>query len=333
MLATFVALTGQDSQTLETEDSVNILPALLGNPEENLRKELVLAPSKSNLLSLRKGKWMYIPGRGSGGFRGSKPQDHAWGGAPAAAFVGSVNSDIEDGKIKPNAPPAQLYDLEADVNQTRNLHNERPEVVKEMSALLATYAPPKRITAPRKGKAAAIKGAAKKTGATPSARSVSFDFELGKLEPWRVVAVEFMHVVGNRDSFFHNKGEYNKQGDYYLTTLETSATAERGSDQQTGVIVSPIFIPKGGEMTFRVGGGGGPATYVALCKADGTEVQTARGVDDQLMQRARWDLTPYAGAGMFIKIVDKSTTGWGHITVDNFQFDAEVLTEYPKIDD
>ena len=54
---------------------------------------------------------------------------------------------------------------------------------------------------------------------------------------------------------------------------------------------------------------------------------------DQLMQRARWDLTPYAGAGMFIKIVDKSTTGWGHITVDNFQFDAEVLTEYPEIDD
>ena len=36
---------------------------------------------------------------------------------------------------------------------------------------------------------------------------------------------------------------------------------------------------------------------------------------------------------MFIKIVDKSTTGWGHITVDNFQFDAEVLTEYPEIDD
>ena len=111
-----------------------------------------------------------------------------------------------------------------------------------------------------------------------------------------MVAGEFRHIIGNRDRFFHNKGEYNKQGDYYLTTLETSATAERGSDQQTGVIVSPLFIPKGGEMTFRVGGGGGPATYVALCTADGTEVQTARGVNDQLMQKASWDLTPYAGA-------------------------------------
>ena len=285
---------------------------------------------------------MYIGARGSGGFSGSKPSDHAWGGPPAAAFVGSVNSDIENGRIKEDAPPAQLYDLEADVNQTQNLYKEYPEVVNEMSALLAAYAPPKQRSASGKGrtkaaskdtKAVATNGAAEKTAATPSVRSVSFDFESGKLEPWKVVAGEFKHIVGNRDSFFHNKGDYNKQGEYYLSTLETSATAERGSDQQTGVIVSPLFIPKGGEMTFRVGGGGGPATYVALCKADGTEVQRARGVNDQLMQKARWDLTPYAGAGMFIKIVDKLTTGWGHITVDNFQFDAKVLTEYPEIDD
>jgi len=141
MLATFMALTGQDSQTLETKDSVNILPALLGNPEESLRKDLVLAPSKSYLLSLRKGKWMYIPGRGSGGFRGSRPQDHAWGGAPATAFVGSVNSDIENGRIREDAPPAQLYDLEKDVNQTINLFSQYPEVVREMETLLETYRP------------------------------------------------------------------------------------------------------------------------------------------------------------------------------------------------
>jgi len=97
------------------------------------------------------------------------------------------------------------------------------------------------------------------------------------------------------------------------------------------VIVSPLFIPKGGEMTFRVGGGGGPATYVALCAADGAEVQTARGVNDQVMQKASWDLAPYAGARMFIKIVDKSTDGWGHITADNFQFNAEVLAEYSEV--
>ena len=83
MLATFMALTGQDFRTLEDKDSVNILPALLGNPDRESSRGFGFGPSKSNLLSLRKGKWMYIPGKGSGGFRGSKPQDHAWGG-PAA---------------------------------------------------------------------------------------------------------------------------------------------------------------------------------------------------------------------------------------------------------
>ena len=80
-------------------------------------------------------------------------------------------------------------------------------------------------------------------------------------------------------------------------------------------------------MTFRVGGGSGKSTYVALCTADGIEVQFARGVNDQVMQEATWNLDAYAGKKMFIKIVDQSTTGWGHITVDDFQFDAKMVTQ------
>jgi arylsulfatase A len=83
-------------------------------------------------------------------------------------------------------------------------------------------------------------------------------------------------------------------------------------------------------MTFR-GGGSGSATYVALCTADGTVVQTAPGVNDQVMQKASWDLAPYVGKKMFVRIVDESTGGWCHITADNFQFDAEVLGLYPEM--
>lgn len=106
------------------------------------------------------------------------------------------------------------------------------------------------------------------------------------------------------------RGEYNKQGEYYLTTLETTAPAKKGSDRQTGVIVSPLFTPKSGRITFRVGGGKGAQTYVAPCTADGREVQMARGVNNQLIQKASWDLNPYLGQKMFIKIVDRSTDGW-----------------------
>lgn len=334
MLATFAAVTDQKLDKAQQADSVNMLPALVEEPEEQIRDHLVLAPNKGTHLSVRKGKWMYIPARGSGGFGGRTPNSHTFAGPAAATFVGSVNSDIEDGKIKKDAPPAQLYDLDADVNQTKNVHDEYPDVVKELTSLLAGYKPKAGSgKSPRPGKENPRgKGKpAKKTAATPSTRSASFDFESGELEPWKVVEGKFGHVIGSRAEFFRNENEYNKQGKYYLTTLEPSADAERGMDSQTGVIVSPLFVPEGGTMTFRVGGGSGDSTYVALCTADGKEVQFARGVNDQVMQEASWDLSPYAGKKMFIKVVDQSENGWGHITVDDFQFDAEVSDEYPKL--
>ncbi|MHC4994111.1 MAG: sulfatase family protein [Planctomycetota bacterium] len=142
MLATLAAATGQKLGKAQRGDSVNMLPALTGDPKKPVRDHLVLAPHKSTHLSLRKGKWMYIPNRGSGGFRGTKPGDHGFAGPPAASFVGSVNSDIANGAIKKDAPPAQLYDLDKDVNQTRNLYRERPGVVRELDALLESYRAP-----------------------------------------------------------------------------------------------------------------------------------------------------------------------------------------------
>lgn len=141
MLATFAALTGQKLDKDQQADSINMLPAFVGEPAKPLRDHLVLAPHKGTHLSVRKGRWMYIPRQGSGGFTGKKPGDHTFAGPPAVSFVGAANSDIENGKIKKDAPPAQLYDLEADVSQTRNLYNERSDVVRELVSLLARYQP------------------------------------------------------------------------------------------------------------------------------------------------------------------------------------------------
>ncbi|PQV50607.1 arylsulfatase A-like enzyme [Jejuia pallidilutea] len=141
MLATFMVVTGQNPNNLENSDSINVLPAFIDNPSEPIRDELLLAPHKSTHLSLRKGKWMYIPAKGSGGFGGSKPHHHAWGGAAAVNFVGGKNSEMENGKLKETAQVAQLYDLEKDKYQTTNVYNKFPEVVKEMEAILDTYRP------------------------------------------------------------------------------------------------------------------------------------------------------------------------------------------------
>ncbi len=330
MLATFAAVTEQEFDKTQLGDSVNMLPAMIDDPDVPVRDHLVLAPHKGTHLSIRHGNWMYIPRQGSGGFGGRKLGDHTFAGPPAASFVGSINSDIENGKIREDAPPAQLYDLASDRAQTENLYRRHPDVVEKLSSLLKQYS--SQIKRSDSGNARRPEGdPAKKTPAGPSPRTAAFDFESGKLAPWKIVEGDFGHPLGSRSEFFRSQREYNKQGEYYLTTLEPSPTAERGQDSQTGIIVSPLFIPATGSMTFRVGGGRGSATYVALCTADGKEVEQARGVNDQVMQNATWDLTPYAGQKMYLKVVDKSTTGWGHLTVDDFQFDAEVLNEYPKI--
>ena len=139
MMATFSAITGAVIREGEGQDSVNVLPALVGDPKEQVRDHLVIAASKPTHLAIRKGKWMYIRAQGSGGFTAAKRGAHAFGGPAAITYAGYENSDIKDGKIMKSAPPAQLYDLEADLNQTTNLYSKFPEVVEEMKGLLRTY--------------------------------------------------------------------------------------------------------------------------------------------------------------------------------------------------
>ena len=139
MIATFAALTGGKIQHGQGRDSINILPALTGNPSCPLRDHIVLAPFKPTHLSIRKGKWMYISAQAGGGFTAPKRGAHAFGGPAAVTYAGYKNSDIEGGKIKKGAPPAQLYDLEKDLTQTTNVYRENPEVVKELEALLNSY--------------------------------------------------------------------------------------------------------------------------------------------------------------------------------------------------
>ncbi|MGJ8653769.1 MAG: sulfatase family protein [Opitutaceae bacterium] len=128
--ATFATVAGRELSAAEQLDSINMLPEFIGNPSEPLRTEMIITPNKPSHMSLRKGKWMYIPAKGDGGFGGN---------VAATKLVGTPNSDIVNGKIKKGAPRAQLYDLEADVNQTTNLYNQYPEVAEQMAADLKAY--------------------------------------------------------------------------------------------------------------------------------------------------------------------------------------------------
>ena len=150
LIATLASLTGVKLKSGHGRDSVNVLPALTGEPVRQLRNHVLLAARQPAHLAVRKGKWMYIGAQGGGGFASTRKGSHTFGGPASLVFTKRENSDIENGRIKKTAPPAQLYDLDADLYQTTNLFRQHPEVVKEMQALLATYAPPKRSRAPKK---------------------------------------------------------------------------------------------------------------------------------------------------------------------------------------
>ena len=144
LIATLAALTGTTLKQGQGRDSVNVMPALTGRPKQPLRDHIVLSPSSPRHLSIRRGKWMYIGAQGSGGFTAAKRGAHAFGGPAAISYAGYENSDIAGGKIKPEAPPAQLYDLQRDLKQTTNLYLKYPEVARELKTLLESYAPPRR---------------------------------------------------------------------------------------------------------------------------------------------------------------------------------------------
>lgn len=139
LVATMAAVTGRELKEGECIDSINQLESLTGNPANPVRETMVITPNSPKHLGLRKGKWVYIPAQGAGGFQGGKPGSHLFSDTAALPFVNARNSDYENGQILPNAPLAQLYDLETDPKQERNIFSNHPEIVKQLEAELTPY--------------------------------------------------------------------------------------------------------------------------------------------------------------------------------------------------
>lgn len=326
MLATFASLTGQNLNKKRLADSVNILPALIGEPDIPLRDNLILSPNKPTNLAIRKGKWVYIGAQGSGGFSGGHGT-HAAGGPKSVSYVGSVNSDIENGKIKKGAPPAQLYDIDFDPRQTKNLYREYPEVVKELSALLKKIAPQRPSARNRRApKRAPVKAQMNYEEFKPLG-NLRFTFESGKLESWTIVEGEAGRAISDHASLpsFVSR-PYNHEGKYHLSTI---ATRDKFSDQQQVIIQSPKFVIQGERASFLASGGFKPGSlYVGLVDAMTKEVLLAAGGSrGPQMKRTTWDVSKLKGKTVYLQVVDQSTSGWGHLTFDDFSVEGKLQAD------
>jgi len=112
LMKTAAAILGADLPGDAGEDSFNMLPLLMGKKGKTLVREAIVHHSGNGMFAIRQGKWKLIQGKGSGGW---------------------------SGKGKPDDPPGQLYDMEADPSETKNLYAKHPEKVKTLIALLEKY--------------------------------------------------------------------------------------------------------------------------------------------------------------------------------------------------
>lgn len=111
LFATCAELTDTEIPDTAGEDSISILPALRGGKGNRLS---LVSHSISGHFAIRKGSMKLCLTPGSGGWSAPKP-----------------GSDAEK-----DLPADQLFDLQADSGETKNLAAEKPEVVRELTTLL-----------------------------------------------------------------------------------------------------------------------------------------------------------------------------------------------------
>ncbi len=122
LLATCAELNGVELEGEEGEDSVSILSLLQGRIDTPVRDFAIHHSAQGNF-AIRKGKWVFID-------------------APS----GDDNREPDWFKKKrgytPHDHPGELFNLDEDISERRNLYAEHPDVVGELSRTLADVKPP-----------------------------------------------------------------------------------------------------------------------------------------------------------------------------------------------
>jgi hypothetical protein len=141
-----------------------------------------------------------------------------------------------------------------------------------------------------------------------------FDFE--ELDPtvagWRTQGDAFqpLAVTGTRDSQARVLGYVGYQ-------LINTCTARR-SNQATGEALSPDFVLSQPKLAFLIGGGSSAELGVELI-VDGTTVLQTTGEQSEALHRVVWDVTPWRGRTVHLRVIDRDRGDWGHLLVDQVE--------------
>ncbi|MBX3413080.1 MAG: DUF1080 domain-containing protein [Pirellulales bacterium] len=151
-------------------------------------------------------------------------------------------------------------------------------------------------------------------------KRLNLDFESGTLEGWVAQGDAFKGQPVRGDTVHARRGDSHSrhEGDFWIGTFEVAG------DRPRGTLTSATFKVTHPFASFLVGGGqNANASRVELVSAkDKTVLFQASGEDAEDMRPAVADLGQHVGEEIFIRLVDNSGGGWGHINFDHFRFHA-----------
>jgi arylsulfatase A-like enzyme len=120
LMATVAALVGARLPDNAGEDSVNILPTLLGEKQDHPLREATVLHSGSGKFAIRQGGWVLIDAA-----TGDDNREPTW-------FK-------EQRSYLPNPFPGELYNLHEDLVERHNAYGEKPDLVQRLKSLLEKY--------------------------------------------------------------------------------------------------------------------------------------------------------------------------------------------------
>jgi len=165
-------------------------------------------------------------------------------------------------------------------------------------------------------------------GITPvgkNAELLNLDFETGSLKDWTVTGKAFDGQPVNGDTVSKRRTDMQSQhaGSFWIGTYEVAEDGPQGTLTSVPFKVTQPFA------SFLVAGGASPDTRVELVRGDTERIFfKVSGTDSENLRPVVVDLQPHLGKEIFIRLVDQSSGGWGHINFDNFKFHAQ----RPKFD-
>lgn len=143
-----------------------------------------------------------------------------------------------------------------------------------------------------------------------------FDFEEGETAVFETVFGEGAAVSDRRMLFNENK-MINKQGSFFLSTLDSQGGTS--DDTMQMVLESELFNVDMPYLSFMMGGGVSDNTYIEIVSEDEQKaIRIKNSVATQNMFRVGVDVSELMGSRAFIRIVDLSSDYYGFILADDF---------------